>query len=568
MRTNGGKNTGKTKASDWLRVSDVATLLGVSANTVRRWTDDGVVRCRRSPGGHRRYLRSEVLTLLSTQPASQEKRESSQAGSPGAVARLRALADAGADLDLLLMHNPQETPRVVARRLCELTAVPCCDLYVRAGAGFSGAVRLRHGQCDNTWEGTPPDPDLWPAPMLASAEIPSPQVWSLSDASLTRKAKQALEARHCSSLLSLPLGTGGRLVGLAALYDSAPRDFAAELEIAADLSRLAAHHLDAARLLMQLNRRATAGREMAELGGLLYDPPRLMNTVTHRIVGVTGALRCAIYHQEAEGLRCLAAAGRTHAPFSRVGDLLDLEDSSVTNEAVATKELMVISGPDDRRLSKRERQELTGDGLASKLIMPLCVGDRLVGLIDMADDRPRDYAEHLDFVVGLAQIVAGSLENAQLLTEVEQRNTALRELVELGEMVSQTRDLDAFVRAVAERLFTIAGAADCDIWRHHGDQLRCLASYDHNGFDESLVGKVLHLESYPALTAAIENNEPLVIADLKDPRLSAQEVRDYGEFGFQSVISIPLSVEGRAVGLVELYDTRAARLRRALRFPR
>ena len=556
MRANANIHGGKTKAGDWLRVSDVATLLGVSANTVRRWTNDGVVRCQRSPGGHRRYRRADVLALLVTKPASQERRESAHAGSPGAVERLRALADAGADLDLLLMHNPQETPRVVARKLCDLTAVPCCDLYVRANAGLNGAVRLRHGQCDHAWEGTAPDADLWPAPLLASAEIPPAQTWSLSDDSLTPEARQSLEARHCSSMLSLPLATGGRLVGLAALYDAAPRDFAAELEIAADLSRLAAHHLDAARLLVQLNRRAIVGREMAELGGLLYDPQRLMKTVTHRVVGVTGALRCAIYRQEAEGLRCLAAAGRTHAQLGRVGDLLDLEDSSAANKAVATKELIVVSGPDDPRLSHRERQELAGNGLASRLVMPLCVGDHLIGLIDMVDDRARDYAEHLDFIVGVAQIVAGSLENAQLLTEVEQRNTALRELVELGEIVSQTGDLDAFVRAVAERLYASVGAADCDIWRYQGDQLRLLASYDRNGFDESLAGKVLDLEPYPSLVAAIDNNEPLVIANLADQRVSSEEVSDYGEFGFQSVISIPLSVEGRVVGLVELYDTR------------
>ena len=556
MRTYEDKNTGNTRGRDWLRVADVATLLGVSANTVRRWTDDGRVRCQRSPGGHRRYLRSDVQALLSTQPATEKKQEPADAGLPADVARLRVLADAGTDLDLLLMHNPQETPRVVARKLCDLTTVPCCDLYMRASAGLSGVVRLRRGQCDYAWEGTPAEPGLWPAPMLTSVQTPPPQAWSVSDPSLTREVRQALEARHCTSLLSLPLATGGRVIGLAALYDTSPRDFAAELEIAADLSRLAAHHLDAARLLVQLNRRANVGREMAELGGLLYDPQRLMNTVAQRVVGVTGALRCEIYRHDAEGLRCLAGADRTHAHAGRVGDVLDLEGSAVTNEAIATKELVVVSGPDDPRLSPRERRELAENGLASKLIMPLCAGGDLVGLVDIVDDRRRDFAEHLDFIVGVAQIVAGSLENAQLLTEVEQRNTALRELVELGEMVSQTHDLDTYMRTVAKRLFDIVGAADCDIWRRQGDELRCLVSHDRNGFDESLVGKVLHLEPYPALVAAIENNEPLVIANLNDPRVSPEEVGDYSEFGFQSVISIPLSVEGRVVGLVELYDTR------------
>jgi len=46
---------GERAETTWLRVADVAALMGVSANTVRRWTDAGRIAAHRSPGGHRRY---------------------------------------------------------------------------------------------------------------------------------------------------------------------------------------------------------------------------------------------------------------------------------------------------------------------------------------------------------------------------------------------------------------------------------------------------------------------------------------------------------------------------------
>ena len=46
-----------------LRVHDAAELLDVSDDTVRRWSDAGVLPVRRLPSGHRRFDAGEVLRL-------------------------------------------------------------------------------------------------------------------------------------------------------------------------------------------------------------------------------------------------------------------------------------------------------------------------------------------------------------------------------------------------------------------------------------------------------------------------------------------------------------------------
>ena len=56
----------------WLTVTQAARILGVHATTLRRWADDGDVRCLRTPGGHRRFLEDDVNAFLNAggQPAS------------------------------------------------------------------------------------------------------------------------------------------------------------------------------------------------------------------------------------------------------------------------------------------------------------------------------------------------------------------------------------------------------------------------------------------------------------------------------------------------------------------
>lgn len=45
---------------EWMTLSQAAGLLGVHASTLRVWSDKGWIPVHRTPGKHRRYLRSEV----------------------------------------------------------------------------------------------------------------------------------------------------------------------------------------------------------------------------------------------------------------------------------------------------------------------------------------------------------------------------------------------------------------------------------------------------------------------------------------------------------------------------
>jgi excisionase family DNA binding protein len=50
--------------SDWLTLGRAARYLGVAQSTIRKWSDSGRVRAFKTPGGHRRYRRSDLDDFL------------------------------------------------------------------------------------------------------------------------------------------------------------------------------------------------------------------------------------------------------------------------------------------------------------------------------------------------------------------------------------------------------------------------------------------------------------------------------------------------------------------------
>jgi excisionase family DNA binding protein len=59
---------GKPKTTDpddpWLALGAASKLVGVGPDTLRRWADTGKVQSYQTPGGHRRFLRSSLESMI------------------------------------------------------------------------------------------------------------------------------------------------------------------------------------------------------------------------------------------------------------------------------------------------------------------------------------------------------------------------------------------------------------------------------------------------------------------------------------------------------------------------
>jgi len=234
----------KATNSKELRVQQAADLLGVSANTVRRWAADGRLVCHRTPSGQRRFPRDDLEALV-----------------PGATvhvgARLRA-ADGEQRYQLLLetsleLASTLETGEVLqsaARRLSAALQIRDCDIYRLEGDGRLVCIASTiDGACDNTWVGQEISLEDWPCKWLAVETGRAVAVASLDDPRLSDVERENMRSYGQRSSLSLPLVARDKVIGLIGLLDRVEREFTAdEIAIAEAVARLGALALEHAQL--------------------------------------------------------------------------------------------------------------------------------------------------------------------------------------------------------------------------------------------------------------------------------------------------------------------------------
>jgi excisionase family DNA binding protein len=456
-------------------------------------------------------------------------------------------------------QSADEVLRAVVERLAELTHAPVVDVYTVENDTLRALVSYDGGRFDLEWEDVVIPLVRYPCSRRAVEGGEMVTVASLDDPLLDEEARYSLEKWGYQALLSMPLVSAGRVIGLVELSDYVPRDFGPDLELVRGLCGVAAHALENAALLEQAERRSRILNELVELGDLGSRPSDiegLQRHVAQRLQVAVDAANCDIFRVTGDGLRCVASFDRSGYDERPVGDLLDLQSYPTVVAAMNGHQILIITSPDDPRLSESERRTYREYGYASEVCVPLVVNGDLYGLIDIYDTRERDYTEYLSFLKSAGQTLASAFENALLVEQVEQRSRILREIVDLGALASQTRDLEETLGALAERVRAAIEADDCDIYTLQGESLRCVVSADLDGFDEAVVGAVLDMDKFPATAMAVRSGEVMAVAGLDDPRLTAQERASMAEYGFESEFCIPLVADESVIGLIDVFDTR------------
>jgi len=562
----GPSSTRSKRRNGWLRVNDAARLLGVSLNTLRRWSDTGKLATYRSPGGHRRFRREDLQALLAAQQQSPTATARHGPRRPTVSELRRRISDLSAIVDAGLegaeRHNVDDVLRAVARRLADATHSPVADIYAVEDGSIRALVSYDNGAFDPSWEGKTFLIADYPATRQAIESLDVRVVASLDDPLLTPEVRASLASWGYQSQLSLPLVAHDEVIGLAELSDTVPRDYADDLDLIRGLAEVAARAIDNARLFEQVDRHNAVLRELVDIGTVVsqsHDVDELLRSAAQRLLSALDAFDCDIYKIQDEGVfTCLVSVDRSGYDESVVGKALRLDLYPLAAEAVTSGEAILVGDRRDPRLSSEDLEVYDEYGFASELCMPLMVDGRTVGVIEIYDDRPRDFAPYLDFMKGAAQVIGSAMEKALLYRLGERRSKVLKALVDLGALTAQSPDVDVFLREVARRLTLTIEAADCGVYLADGaGTLRCRASFNRDdGFADAYLGTILDTEEYPLAGQLARAGQVLVITNPDDPRLNATERAVFTRWGFVSELCIPLLADERLIGIIDVFDDR------------
>jgi len=543
----------------WLTVGQAARLLGVSAQTVRKWTDAGTVATVRTQGGHRRYSRTVIEQLVAGgKPAAGE----------GELA--------GELADIVLALVDEQDPRAVLDTACRklMDAMHCTAATISAYDAAADSVFVladRGGSqsTENEWYA------LADYPLTANV-IRKRRVafMDLGDPHADKSEAKLLEKYGGQTLLMAPLVFRGEVVGLAELTDDRRKRRYADAELA-EVERLCAEvaiEVQIARSLEQLHRQKAAaelsGREFellvgtAQSIGSSVELNETLVAVTRSITETLGVAWSDFYEwfPEEQLIEVTAYYQIPEIPVWEdwVGTRLGAEnmrDWSATIEEHKPS----LAYRDDPDITDAERELMDEYDEKATLAVPIVYQGEVLGMLDVGESRwnRRYTGDEVRLLTAIANQAASAIHNARTFEESRQRATELATLLEVSETLSSSNDVDEMLAVLCEKLRIALGvfSAEAYVYDKAAGTIVMVASSDLEPIDLGDWDGSYLVSDVPMIARAIGDMQT-VVAQVDDPDLPEVSKQDMLRWGERSSLSVPMVHGGGVVGLVYLSETR------------
>lgn len=181
------------------------------------------------------------------------------------------------------------------------------------------------------------------------------------------------------------------------------------------------------------------------------DMNEVLEAIVARLLDALGMEACDVYEVDADdgSLRLLVSyEDWAFDDDVSVGRVFALEEFATSALAISTRRPVLVNSPDDPRLSEVEAELFRRYGHRTQLSVPLRIRDRVIGLVEVFDNRESRSlsAEQIQLANAICRFAALALDKARLYDE--QRRIADR----LDRLAAQLQRLQGFALEVNRRL--------------------------------------------------------------------------------------------------------------------
>lgn len=224
-----------------------------------------------------------------------------------------------------------------------------------------------------------------------------------------------------ASMLALPLALRDRVIGVLHVYTAESHDFSGEEQaFLAAITNLGAQAIQRTQLFEAFRRIAHEVNSSLELKEVLTR--LLIESVTELNVKA-GSIR--LLGPRRLRLHVAVSYGLSQA-YLQKGEVR-VADSPIDQRAMAEGRPIVIADL-EREGGFQYPEEARREGIRSVMVLPLHVGNNLVGVMRLYSAQPRRASpEEIDFAAGVAELGAVAIQNAKLHEALKERLEALKE---------------------------------------------------------------------------------------------------------------------------------------------
>jgi len=373
------------------------------------------------------------------------------------------------------------------------------------------------------------------------------------------------------SELSVPIRVGGEIVGVFDVQSPQLNAFdESDVLVMKTLADQVAVAIENARLYEAVQRELIE-RKRAEEGlvrraqemAVLYetsleinsqpDIPTLLHSIVQRAAGLLEARMGGLYLMmpDSETLELVVSH---NLPGDYVGTRLHLGEG-LSGRIAQTGEPMTVS---DYQHWEGHAAVYADEPFRRVLGVPLKVGNRVIGVINVADDeRTAKFDEKEIRLVSLfADQAAIAVENSRLLqAEREQRELA-EALEEAAAVVNSTLDLDQVLDHILEQVDRVVAGDNFSIMLIQEDHTRTVGrrGYDKLDAKDQMAHPVIPIAEFPILLRMMETGEPALVPDTA---AEADWVLLDGQGWLRSYVGAPIQVAGSTEGILNVNGTRS-----------